>query len=225
MQLLIPAAGAGSRFSKAGYTLPKPLIDVNGKPMLRRVLDNLAWCNPTRTVVLTQRFFEGFDHVIQKHVDGLTEGAACTALHAEDLLDPSEPLIIANSDQLIEWGNGDPELLNCFDGALWCFDAPDKNPKWSYVLGDEQTGIVHTVREKQPISTRATCGVYYYGKAEYFFRSARAMIAMNDRYNNEFYIAPTFNYLIAAQKDVVDVPVRRMIGLGTPEDLEAYLKE
>jgi NDP-sugar pyrophosphorylase family protein len=228
MQLLIPAAGAGSRFAKAGYTLPKPLIDVNGKPMLRHVLDNLAWCEPTRTVVLTQRYFDGFDDVTQKHVDGLTEGAACTALLAEGLLAADEPLIIANSDQLIEWGGDMADahhLLSCFDGALWCFDAPDRSPKWSYVLADAQTGVIHTVREKQPISTRATCGIYYYAKADYFFRSARAMMAMNDRFNNEFYMAPTFNYLIAAGKHIVDLPVTRMHGLGTPEDLQKYLDE
>ena len=156
-------------------------------------------------------------------VDGLTEGAACTALLAKDLIDRDEDLLIANSDQIIEYSPENFGYLKNFttvDGIVFCFH--DVHPKWSFVEVDGR-GIVVRVAEKNPISNNATCGIYWYRHGSDFVRCAESMIAKNIRVNNEFYIAPVYNELINGGRSLIPFFVDRMHGIGTPEDLNAYL--
>ena len=114
MKILIPMAGEGSRFAKEGYQFPKPLIDVNGKPMIQRVVENLDFNAEYIFLVRKQHLekYEGLRGTLEQitngnskivEVDGLTEGAACTALLAKELFNTDEDLLIANSDQIIEY--------------------------------------------------------------------------------------------------------------------------
>ena len=171
MNVLIPMAGAGSRFAAAGYTFPKPLIDVNGKPMIQVVVDNLNV--DAHFIFLVQKeHYEKYNlqsvlnliapgcDIIQ--VDGLTEGAACTTLLAKDLIISEEPLLMANSDQFIEWNSN--ECLYAFtadtiDGGIVTFKST--HPKWSFAKVGED-GFVSEVAEKNPISDLATVGIYYW---------------------------------------------------------------
>lgn len=237
MRILIPAAGLGQRFQDVGFTFPKPLIDVNGKPMIQRVIENMAPLNPSEYVFLVRREHLGqyalpdmFNQIIPSTakakilpVDGTTDGAACTALLAERLIDDDEELIIANSDQLIEYSPGNFNLIrrnHKFSGIVFCFNAV--HPKWSFVKCDEDGDIIE-VAEKKPISNIATCGIYYYRYGQEFARHARNMIKAGRSVNGEFYIAPVFNEFINAGETVVPFMVERMYGLGTPEDLERYV--
>ena len=114
MKVLIPMAGEGSRFVKEGYTFPKPLIDVRGKPMIQKVVENLDF-DCEYIFLVRKEHIDAYAGIIDtldritngrfKHVvvDGLTEGAACTALLAEELINNDEDLLIANSDQYIEY--------------------------------------------------------------------------------------------------------------------------
>ena len=234
MKILIPMAGEGSRFAKEGYTFPKPLIDVNGKPMIQRVVENLDFDSEYIFLVRREHVekYEGmldtldritngrFNHVV---VDALTEGAACTALLARDLIDDDEDLLIANSDQVIDY---EPENFNLirntsnFDAVVFTFNAV--HPKWSFVKTNSR-GYITEVAEKKPISNIATCGIYWYRKGSDFVRYADQMIEKNIRVNNEFYIAPVYNELIEDGKTLVPFYVSKMHGLGTPEDLRFYL--
>lgn len=223
MNILIPMAGRGSRFEAAGYTFPKPLIDVDGKPMIQVVTESLGVEGRYIFLVLRDHLCDYaltdlFDRIAPDHVivpvDGVTEGAACTALLARDFIDDG-PLLIANSDQLIEWDHALPDA----DGVILTFRAT--HPKWSYVR--EEQGRVVEVAEKRPISDKATCGVYWFRQGSDFVNGADAMIAQERRVNGEFYIAPVFNELIERGRTVVSHDVTRMVGLGTPEDLEAYI--
>ena len=230
MNVLIPMAGAGSRF--VGYTFPKPLIEINGKPMIQTVVENLAIeahcifiCQKSHVAQYNLRqllrlLAPGCDIV---EVDGITEGAACTALLAESLINNDTPLLIANADQYMEWdatsfywwtANTDA------DGALLTFQST--HPKWSFVRLGEYGDVVE-VAEKNPISDVATCGIYWWRHGADFVRSVRKMQAMNDRTNGEFYIAPAFNYAIEDGAYIASWPVDAMWGLGTPEDLRAFL--
>ena len=112
INVLIPMAGAGSRFSNAGYTFPKPLIEVNGKPMIELVIDNLNIdANFIYIVSKEHRKKYNLDSLLNLitpncsiiETEGLTEGAACTTLLAEKLINSETPLLIVNSDQFIEW--------------------------------------------------------------------------------------------------------------------------
>jgi len=233
MNVLIPMAGAGSRFAQAGYTFPKPLIEVNGKPMIQVVVENLNV--EAHFIYLVQKeHYEKYNlkqllnlitpgcDIIQ--VDGITEGAACTTLLAKDLIDNDEPLLMANSDQFVEWNSN--EVLYAFtadeiDGGIVTFKAT--HPKWSFAkIGEE--GFVSEVAEKNPISDNATVGIYYWKKGSDYVKYAEHMIDKNIRTNGEFYTCPSFNEAIADGKKIRAKQINKMWGLGTPEDLNYFLE-
>lgn len=234
MKVLIPMAGEGRRFAEAGYTFPKPLIEVNGKPMIQCVVENLGFDAEyiflVRKEHLEKYAIRGTLEQITRgrcqivEVDGLTDGAACTALLAGDLIDNEEELLIANSDQIVEFSRQNFEILRRFtdlDGIVFCFNAV--HPKWSFVRTDDEM-LVREVAEKRPISDIATCGIYYYRKGRHFVESAYCMMQKGLRVNNEYYIAPTYNEMIAAGGRIVPFFVHEMYGLGTPEDLEKFIR-
>ena len=232
MNVLVPMAGAGSRFAKVGYTFPKPLIEVKGKPMIQVVVEALN-VEAKYTYVVQKEHYEKYNlqyllnlltpncNIVQ--VDGLTEGAACTTLLAKEFIDNDEPLIMTNSDQMILWDSN--ETLYAFnndnvDGGIVTF--PATHPKWSFAkLGDD--GYVCEVAEKKPISNIATAGIYYWKHGSDYVKYAEQMIDKNVRVNNEFYVCPVFNEAIADSKRVKRHQIEKMWGLGTPEDLDAFL--
>ena len=234
MKVLIPMAGEGSRFSREGYTFPKPLIDVNGKPMIQAVVENLGF--KAEYVFLVRREhlekFEGLRSLLERisdsnckivQVDSLTEGAACTALLAEEIINCDDDLLIANSDQVIDFSRQNFMTirdLTGVDGIVFSFNAV--HPKWSFA--EVKENFVVRVAEKNPISDVATCGIYWYRKGSQFVASAKQMIEKNIRTNNEFYIAPVYNELIQSGGKVVPFFVHQMHGIGTPEDLQNYLR-
>lgn len=234
MKILIPMAGEGSRFAKEGFTFPKPLIDVNGKPMIQVVVENLNFDATYIFLVRKEHLqkYEGFKSTLNiitsgkfkiVEVDELTQGAACTALLAKDFINDDEDLLIANSDQFIEYSRENFLSLKRFsnlDGVIFCFNAV--HPKWSFVKTDE-SGVVTQVAEKNPISDIATCGIYWYRKGSDFVKAAERMIENDVRVNGEFYIAPAYNEMIAGGKRLIPFYVEKMWGLGTPEDLNRYL--
>lgn len=236
MQVLIPMAGRGARFIQAGYTFPKPLIDVNGRPMIEVVVNNLDLDGKYIFLCLKEHYDNyslGYmlplickpNPSVVKIVDTVTEGAACTVLLAKSLLDPSDELIIANSDQWIDWHP--PHFLEFVrnrtaDGAILTFHST--HPKWSFARVDELSNRIVEVAEKRPISTNATVGVYYFRHASDFVWAAEQMISKNTRVNGEFYLCPVYNELIDAGKVILNYPVAEMRGLGTPEDLQAFLR-
>ena len=236
MKVLIPMAGEGSRFTKEGYTFPKPLISVCGKPMIQLVVENLDFdCEYiflvrkshvekyTGLIDTLDRITNGkFKYIV---VGGLTEGAACTALLAEEFIDNDEDLLIANSDQYIEYQAPNFNMLknqtNC-DAIVYTFNAV--HPKWSFVKTNAR-GFITEVAEKKPISNIATCGIYWYRKGSDFVKYTKQMIEKDIRVNNEFYIAPVYNELIGDNKTLIPFYVDKMWGIGTPEDLNLFLRE
>jgi len=233
LTVLIPMAGAGSRFQQAGYTFPKPLIDVKGKPMIQVVVDNLnIKANYVYVVQKQHREKYNLDTLLNLitpgckivEVDGITEGAACTALLAKEYIDNDNPLFFANSDQFVEWDSN--EFLYKMnetnaDGGIVSFRAT--HPKWSFAKVDE-SGLVTEVAEKNPISDIATVGYYYWKKGSDFVKYAEDMIEKDIRVNNEFYVCPVFNQAIEDNKEIRTFDIPKMWGLGTPEDLNYYLE-
>ena len=233
MNVLIPMAGAGSRFQQAGYTFPKPLIDVEGKPMIQVVVDNLN-IDATFIYVVqkSHRAQYNLDTLLNLitpgckivQVDGLTEGAACTTLLAKEHINNDEPLLMANSDQFVEWDSNEfMYKMNeqKVDGGILTFKAT--HPKWSFAKVDEY-GYVTEVQEKSPISDIATVGVYYWAKGSDYVKYAEQMIEKNIRTNNEFYVCPVYNEGIADGKKFKTFNIEKMWGLGTPEDLKYYIE-
>jgi NDP-sugar pyrophosphorylase family protein len=236
MKILIPMAGEGSRFAKNGYQFPKPLIDVAGKPMIQRVVENLDFDASYIFLVRSEHLvkYSGLENTLNRitnnkcsivTVDSLTEGAACTALLAKDLINDDEDLLIANSDQIIEYQPFNFNLLKSsakLDALVFTFKSV--HPKWSFVKINSRGSVIE-VAEKNPISDIATCGIYWYKKGSDFVKYAEKMINNNIRVNGEFYIAPVFNELINDDKILYPFFVEKMHGIGTPEDLDVYLNK
>lgn len=245
LNIVIPMAGRGSRFQNVGFLHPKPLIPVHGVPMINLVVRNLAPLRKHRFIFLCLQ-----DHILEFEIDvqlkslfpssivvpvtAVTQGAACTVLLAEDLIDNNDPLMIANSDQWIDCDIED--YLRKLDeeeadGLIMTMKATDA--KWSFVRLDHDGKVVEVV-EKIPVSNEATVGVYNFRRGEDFVAAAKHMIEKNRRVNGEFYVAPVYNELITAGKRVSlynigcdsgepdGVGKVAMYGLGIPEDLERF---
>jgi len=231
MNVLIPMAGAGSRFQEAGYTFPKPLIEVDGKPMIQLVVENLNIDARHIFVVQSEHYMKyNLNHLLPLispgceivQVDGITEGAACTTLLAKEFIDNDEPLVFANSDQFLEWDSNEfmySMVADEVDAGMLTFTAT--HPKWSFAKLDKE-GFVSEVAEKKPISDIATAGIYYWKKGSEYVKYAENMIEKNIRFNNEFYVCPVFNEAIKDGKKVKTFHFDGMWGIGTPEDLKRY---
>ena len=232
-------AGRGSRFQDAGYAFPKPLIEIKGKTMIEVVINNLRpTCDHKFIFICQKEHYEKFDlynvlknatngkfEIIQ--IDGITEGAACTVLTALKYINSDHDLLIANSDQFVQID------INKFiktgqkkgqDGLIMTF--PSSHPKWSYARVDKKNRVIE-VAEKKVISDKATVGIYYYKKGSDFVEGAQSMIEKDIRFNNEFYVCPTYNELILSNKNIgiYSIDIEKMHGLGTPEDLNSFLKK
>ena len=234
LNILIPMAGAGKRFADAGYTFPKPLIEINNKPMIQWVVDCInIKANFIFLILKEHQEKYNISSVLKIlrpnckiiEINELTEGAACTTLLAEKFINNDNPLIIANSDQFIRW-NSSNVMYNLtskkYDGAILTFKSI--HPKWSYVKSDNDN-IISKVAEKEVISNRATVGVYYWKKGSDYVKYANQMIDQNIRVNNEFYVCPVYNEALKDKKKIKAVDVDEMIGLGTPEDLNVFIKK
>ena len=233
--ILIPMAGRGSRFEEQGYTDKKPFIDVNGKPMVHRVIENLDMEFNTDykfiMICLQEDFdkydFTEFEKVIGHNsydvviLDDVTEGAAQTVLTAKDLINDDTPLMTMNSDQLVEWDVEKMfEIAEHYDALIPCFYG--EGNAWSYAGVDEDEFVTEVVEKKQ-ISKYATAGYYYWSKGSDFVKYAKEMIEENSRTNGEFYVAPVYTWAIKDGKKYVVGMVDEIYSLGTPEHLEEYL--
>ncbi len=236
INVILPAAGEGSRFAKAGWRKPKPFIDVLGQPMLSHVIGNVSPKGSQTTVLMRkQHKDEQASAVLALEAKGvtvipverLTEGTAATVLLARRVFDNDRPMIVANSDQIVHFDVSD-FVEDCFnrqlDGSILVFRDPEMDPKWSFArVGAD--GLVQEVAEKKPISDLATVGIYLFTRGRDFVAAAADMMAANERVNGEFYTCPVYNYMIAqgARIGIYEVPGHAMQGLGTPEDLEVFL--
>jgi NDP-sugar pyrophosphorylase family protein len=233
INIVIPMAGQGLRFKNAGYLTPKPFIEINGKSLIEIVLDNLAIPDAKYYLLARSEHLESQKakvesiksnyQVIFISIDKLTEGSACSVLYAHDFFNNTSPLLIANSDQFIQF-DVNQYITDCharnLDGSILTFSEPNKNPKWSYAKIDSN-GYVTEVAEKNAISQYATSGLYYFAQGNHFVNGAIDMVVRNDRVNQEFYTCPVYNYLIARDMKIgiFNIQKEGMYGLGTPEDL------
>ena len=239
LNIVIPMAGRGSRFQKDGYHLPKPLLPIHGKKMIHLVINNLKPSRPHRFIFLClQEHLDAYGlkdelevmapDCLVVPVNQVTEGAACTVLLAAEHIDGDQSLMIANSDQWVDFSIDDYlSRLDAegVDGLIMTMESD--HPKWSYV-GFDEGGRVTRVVEKEVISNEATVGVYNFKTGADFVKGARTMIAKNLRVNGEFYVAPVYNELLSEGRELqvfnVGAEGAGMYGIGIPEDYEAFIR-
>jgi dTDP-glucose pyrophosphorylase len=238
LNIVIPMAGHGSRFAKAGYKIPKPLITVLDKPMVQLVTENLKPKAPHRFIFICQAEhikYYSLGTLLESVAPGceiievsqVTEGAACTVLLAKRLINNQDPLMIANCDQYVDVDINDylqRMEKSSADGLIMTMNAHDT--KWSYIKLNAHNEIIKVV-EKEVVSDEATVGIYNYKHGSDFVRAAEKMIQMNLRVNNEFYVAPAYNEMLAEGKKISFFNIgflgAGMHGLGTPEDLDVFI--
>lgn len=238
LNIVVPMAGLGSRFQKAGYTTPKPLIPVNGVPMIQVVIKNLTPTQEHRFIfIVQQEQIEKYEldkklkdfapNSVIIPITYLTEGQASTALLAEDYIDNDDPIMCANCDQFIDFDINDylkKMQVENLDGLIMTMKSNED--KWSYAKTNEE-GLVVETAEKKVISEDATVGIFNFVKGSDFVKYTKMMIADNLRVNNEFYICPVYNYLVKENKRIGIYQIGKefdgMYGLGTPKDLEIFL--
>jgi len=222
LQILIPAAGRGSRFLNSEYQEPKPLISWNGRNMIEHVMENFR--GDCKLIIITRNEHNlTLENVDKIEIDYTTEGPASSAYLSKSIINLEDELIITNCDQIIKDWNQELFLTFArkFDGVLGCFIS--NSPKNSFVKVDE-SNLVTEVREKVVISNIATNGLHYWRKAKYFFESCDEMFEKNDRTNDEFYIAPSYSYLIQKNYKIGIYMFNQHYPIGTPEDLKKYLE-
>jgi dTDP-glucose pyrophosphorylase len=234
LNVLIPMAGLGSRFQIKGYELPKPLIDINGVPMIVKVIQSLELPDARYLFVISKNTYTSqLTTLIENNVknckfieiDYTTEGPACSALLFKDDINTDDELIIANCDQIMEW-DAENFLMNVrrFDGAVVTYhNDTDKN---SYARIDKHGRVVE-IREKEVISNVSLNGIHYWRCGKFFVDSSQDMIAQDDRApNGEFYVGPTYNYMIKRYQKVgiYHIPNQQHHAVGVPIDLENYIK-
>ena len=236
MNVLIPMAGAGKRFEEMGYSFPKPLVDVDGKPMIQLVVESLN-IDAKYIYVVQKEHYEKYNlkHLLNLispnckiiQIDEMTEGAACTTLLAEKYINNDEPLLMANSDQYLDWNSNEfmySMIADDIDGGILTFTAT--HPKWSFAKLDD-SGFVERVAEKDPISNIATVGVYFWTRGSDYVKYCKQMIEKDIRTNNEFYVCPVYNEGIEDGKKIktYHIDKEQMWGMGTPEDLKRFLND
>jgi len=233
MNILIPMAGLGSRFPSHTYPVPKPLIEVNGRPMISRAITSLNLEGNYLFVIAKNQFTELVKETILAlkptskfiEIDYITEGPAVSALLFKKFIDTDDELVIANCDQIMEW-NSENFLHNVrlYDGAVVTYHTDtDKN---SYARLDEK-GFVVEIREKEVISNVSLNGIHYWKKGKFFVSSAEKMIDLQDRApNGEFYIGPTYNHMIrqGLKVGIYHIPNSQHHPVGVPDDLKKYLE-
>jgi len=237
MNIVMPMAGLGSRFREAGFKVPKPLIDVRGRPMYAWATDSLPLENSSRLIFIllaSQPEFPDLRRDIETRyaahqpvvlsVPELTAGQAITVLRAKDLIDNDEPLLIHNADTAFDVDRGWTKKASAenLDGALLVFPSDER--RWSFSRANA-AGFVEEVREKEVISPWATTGTYWFRRGTDFVRAAEARFHSGKREASEFYVGPLYNDLIASGAKVKNFSIRKLYCFGTPEDLAATLRD
>ena len=235
MNILVPMAGVGKRFSDEGFEEPKPLIDINGKPMIVKALNSLGLEGRYLFVVRKTLGLEKIIEILIKEypdckivqIDEVTEGPACTCLFMKKYIDNDEQLVITNCDQIMWWNSG-AFVHHCnyydYDGMVVTYTTD--SAKNSYVRIDRE-GYVIEAKEKEVISNISFNGIHYWRRGRDFVYSAEKMIEEEDRsINGEFYVAPTYNYMIdRGQKvGIYHIPNSQHHAVGTPDDLREYIR-
>jgi dTDP-glucose pyrophosphorylase len=236
LNLIIPMAGKGQRFIDAGYGKPKFLLEINGKTTIEWVVKSMNV--PGAQLIFIIRQDHDKDYNLQGFlktkfpdcnivvIDHVTEGALCTVLLAEKLINNDTEAIIKDCDQIINWV---PAHFLSFvrrrnaDGAI--VNIITQSPHYSFCkLGPDNMTIVETA-EKKVISNLGTAGIYYFKKGSDLVKYGKQMIAKNIRTNNEFYVTPMYNELISDGKKILNYPIAEIFGLNTPDEFEQYKDE
>lgn len=232
INVLLPSMG-NSSFFKDSY-FPKPLYEINGKTMIELVVDNFARLNIDNLIFV---FLE--EDCLRFHIDdsvkilspkskviklkNQTAGALCTCLMAIEYINNESPLIIANSDQIIDVNYSD--VVECFENTkaeAGVITFPNIHPRWSYVR--KKNGEVVEVAEKRPLSRDAIAGFYYYKRGSDFIKAAQEAVLKQNCLDGMYYISASINEIILMGKKVgyYDIDKENYKSFYSPQKIKEY---
>lgn len=238
INIVIPMAGAGSRFKVAGYETAKPFIKINGKMMIEHVLDSIQNSNAVYTLIIQEEFKNQYHkelEILSKNynvnytsVKKLTQGACCTCLSAHNIINNDNLVVFVDADNFF-----DNEKFNSFisdaqkrnlDGSLLTFNT-DKSC-FSFAKTDNKGYVIET-KEKEVISNHAIVGAYLFARGKDFVKFAIDMIIYGDKTKNEYYMSNVYNWAIKGGLKIgcFDIGKTDWNCVGTPEQLREYLEK
>lgn len=230
--------GRGQRFVSAGYATPKPFIDVLGKPMFQVAIENLNIDGKYFLIVIPEYYDRTVNYaknflpdakiiVLNEQVNGAVPACISALDQINSSINWIDPVIISNCDQVLDW-NSDHFLDYCksndLHGAVPTFFA--NSTAHSYALNYKHCPYrIKEIQEKKIIGNHALCGIHYWRTTNLCYLGLKASLAGPPHFNNDYYIAPTYNELIKCGKIIHRYGVDKMNILGTPYDLERYINE
>lgn len=239
MNIVVPMAGRGERFLSSGYGVPKPLIKIMDRTMIEWSLTTLDICPLSNKFIFIvrdygdEKFNNELDLILNKFcpdcsiikIDHITDGPARSCLVAKKEINNDDPLVICNCDQVMRWNGSyflNSCINSCYDGIVVTYDSD--TPKNSYAKIDANGNVVK-IEEKNVISKISLNGIHFWKKGKYFVESSEEMIKKKDMYNNEFYVAPSYNYMIKGGKKIgiFHIAGEQHWPTGVPEDLKKFI--
>jgi dTDP-glucose pyrophosphorylase len=234
LRVVIPMAGEGKSFQHSGYVFPKPLVDINGKPMIQWVVENIN-IDGKFIFIVRKDDFETYNikyllNLIAPKCDIVLvndsgQGAAESVLCAKKLFDDEDPIVVVNSDQFLCWNSNEffyAMAADECDGGIVTFEST--HPKWSFVKVDKD-GFVVEAAEKIAISNLATAGVYYFKKGKEFIRYTEQMIKEDIKTLGQYFVCPVFNQYIKDKKKIRTFKIDKLWSFSTPKDVEFFLEK
>ena len=240
LHIIMPMAGEGRRFVQEGWKIPKPLIELNGKPLFMRAIHSVHIDNALikYSFVVRKEHIDkyGIDEKIKFflpqanifYVDKSTRGAVETCLVAEEVIREEESILVMDCDlefrsngflqNIKEILNQPIQIVN--GGLLVSFESTD--PRFSYAEVDENDVVIRTA-EKEVISNHALCGAYFFSSANGFLKAAHSLLSESVFSKPEYYVSLLYNYLLANGETVKLETMEEYYSYGTPEELKRYL--
>lgn len=231
----MPMAGKGTRL--LGYdSHPKPLIKILGKTIVQWSVETLGlegnyiFCCKQEHIdkfEIDKKLKEIVPNCKIVSINYQTNGPVQSALEASHLIDNDDELIISDTDHYLDW---DPNYFNKkirtqeIDGCVMVFPEECNSKVASYVKLNNE-GYVIEAAEKNLISKIGTAGLHYFKKGSDFVKYANEMIKRDIAYNNEFFVSLMYNLFAEADKKIIVYPVTKMWALGSPTELNLFLKE
>lgn len=235
MNIVIPMAGRGVRTSD--FSVPKPLIPFGNKTMIEMAVESL---NLDGEYIFIQRDYQNpewndaLESVTKKvvpnskiiRINYVTDGPACSALLATPLIANNESLLITNCDQIMRWDSSkfsNTLASTNYDGLVVTYES--NTTKNSYVRLSSQ-GLAREFAEKKVISKHSLNGIHFWKRGKLFVHSATKMIQDKLSVNNEYYIAPSYNYLVKNYKiGIYEIDKTEHFAVGTNDDITKYMNE
>jgi NDP-sugar pyrophosphorylase family protein len=243
VHVVIPMSGSGERFARAGYKLPKPLIAVDGAPIIKYVVS--MFNNDDRfTFICNEQHLAETDlaRVLKELVPASEicpiaahkKGPVYAVSQCFDRLRADEETIVNYCDFYSYWDYND--FLNHTrrrhaSGAIPAYKGfhPHMlgNDNYAFMKGRNQW--LEAIQEKKPFTENrmqeyASNGTYYFSRGEYIQKYFAQLMEENIQVNGEFYVSMVYNLLVRDGLPVSIYEVQHMLQWGTPSDLEEYQK-